>query len=128
MEIMQLGSFTILADCYNANPQSMQAAIKFWKDYQPQRHHTAVLGDMLELGELASKLHEKIGDLIKGMPEAKIISVGELAENYHAGIHYENVEDLNASSTIKELPEDSVILVKASHGIELEKFIERMRS
>jgi MurE/MurF fusion protein len=128
MEIIQEGEMTLLADCYNANPQSMKAAIKFWKEYKVQRHHTAILGDMLELGELSGKLHENIGELLKSDPAALIVSVGELAENYGAQHHFNNVEDLNRSAIIKELPKDTVILLKASHGIELEKFIERIRS
>ncbi|MFC1887238.1 UDP-N-acetylmuramoyl-L-alanyl-D-glutamate--2,6-diaminopimelate ligase [Candidatus Cloacimonadota bacterium] len=128
MEVFQLGERTILADCYNANPQSMKAAIKFWKEFQPEQHHTAVLGDMLELGELAGKLHDNIGEILKSMLEAKIISVGDLAEKFGAERHFRSVEDLNNSTVADELPENTVILIKASHGIELEKFIERMRS
>ncbi|KQC11178.1 MAG: hypothetical protein APR54_02885, partial [Candidatus Cloacimonas sp. SDB] len=126
MEILQKGEMTVLADCYNANPQSMKAAVKFWSEYQAERPHVAILGDMLELGELAAKLHENIGDILRTNRAAKIISVGPLAKNYKAERHFNNVEELNNSSLESELPADAVVLVKASHGIQLEKFIERI--
>jgi len=126
MEILNFGSLTVLADCYNANPQSMKAALNFWNSFQPERPHTAILGDMLELGELAAKHHESIGDMVAGFRSAQIISVGELAKNYKAETHFDNVGELISSSINKNLPSEAVVLVKASHGIELEKFLERI--
>jgi len=126
MEIISVDKMTILADCYNANPQSMKAAIQFWKNFKKDLPHLAVLGDMLELGELAGKLHENIGEILKSFPSAQIVSVGELARYYGAVKHFNNVEELNNSSVKDELPPNAVILLKASHGLELEKFLKRI--
>jgi len=126
MEMIEIGEMTVLADCYNANPQSMKAAIKFWQDLKKDLPHVAILGDMLELGDIAVKLHENIGEIVKNYHSAQVISVGELAENYSANVHFDNVEDLNNSQIAEKLPPDAVILLKASHGIKLEKFLKRI--
>jgi UDP-N-acetylmuramyl pentapeptide synthase len=77
---------------------------------------------------MAGKLHENIAEHLKSSQLDLLISVGTLAVKYGAQQHYDSVEQLNDSDIMEILPADSVILLKASHGIGLEKFIERMRS
>ncbi len=125
MSIYQSGSRTIIADCYNANPTSMTAAIRFWRGFQPERFHVAFLGDMLELGEYSEKYHRAIGKELKG-PGMRIITVGEHAIHYCGSYHYENVKSLLETNIIEDLPENAVILIKASHGIHLEKLTGRL--
>ena len=60
-EIKKHLGFTIINDAYNANPKSMQEALKTLKDYQCEGRRFFVIGDMLELGDLAESAHEKLG-------------------------------------------------------------------
>ncbi|MDP2173656.1 MAG: UDP-N-acetylmuramoyl-L-alanyl-D-glutamate--2,6-diaminopimelate ligase, partial [Candidatus Cloacimonadaceae bacterium] len=50
MAVEHIGESILIADCYNANPLSMQKAIEFWRFLHPEKPHLAILGDMLELG------------------------------------------------------------------------------
>lgn len=72
----------VLNDTYNANPQSMRAALevlsKFDGDYK-----VAVLGDMLELGDLGPALHESVGQFVVTCGIDCLVAVGTLAENIY---------------------------------------------
>ncbi len=123
MNIITRKDKIIIADCYNANPKSMKAAIDFWANYQPHMPHIAILGDMLELGEKESKLHSEIKNMLKDLTNIKVYTVGKLAKLYEGHAHFASVSDLINSEIIKELSK-GVILIKGSHGIHLEKLLE----
>ncbi len=123
----------LLADCYNANPVSMQSAIEFWRELEPEREHMAILGDMLELGPAAADYHDMIGAILTEKGYDALITVGELSMRYHAQDstlrerHFPRVDDLLASNVLNEIKPGAVILVKASHSIKLEKVLPRLR-
>ena len=126
MEIKSSGNRTLLIDCYNANPDSMKAAIEFWSEFEKKRPHVAILGDMLELGKLTENLHLNIRKLLNNIEYNQLISVGEYSDSYGAERHFGKVEDLISSGILKTIPDNAVILLKASHGISLEKIIGRI--
>ncbi len=125
MNIFTSGDRIVIADCYNANPTSMTAAIRFWKDFVQERFHVAFLGDMLELGEGSEKYHKAIGKELKG-PGKRIFSIGRDAIHYGAGRNFDNVNALLDSDALEDIPNNAVILIKASHGIHLEKLTGRL--
>ncbi|MFB3844668.1 MAG: UDP-N-acetylmuramoyl-L-alanyl-D-glutamate--2,6-diaminopimelate ligase [Candidatus Cloacimonadaceae bacterium] len=136
MEIIETPSGVIIADCYNANPVSMKAAIDFWKEFQNEKNHIAILGDMLELGEQAAVYHQVIGSKLTSVNCALLITVGSLAEYYAKGFsksasdtsfrheHYKSADDLIHSGRLDSLPLQSVILIKGSHAIRLESVVD----
>ena len=124
MQILQKDEQTIIADCYNANPDSMKAALEFWKDYLPEKTHIAILGDMLELGEDAIQFHKDVNSQIEAEKLIKIISIGKLSKNYIADEHFDSVKEFIESNLWESLPKNSVILLKASHSIHLEEIIK----
>ncbi len=124
MEIVEKNGVIFLNDCYNANPDSMKAAINFWKDYLNGKKHYAILGDMLELGEKSKELHIEIGNLLK--EKENVISVGKFAKFYGANKHFDNVDEFLKSNYVHKLPIHSVVLIKASHGIGLDKIIRSL--
>lgn len=126
MELRNSGGRLLMLDCYNANPQSLQAAISYWQQREPQRPHVAILGDMLELGSRSADLHREIGIQLEDYPDGELISVGEQAVHYGASRHFPDVLTLLDSVVLEKLPPDAVVLVKASHGIHLEKIIGRL--
>ena len=67
------GGHTILDDCYNANPQSMEAALRILAG---ERNTMAVLGDMGELGELSLQAHRQVGQLARELGIDRLIAVG----------------------------------------------------
>src|SRR5271154_771516 len=72
------GGVTLIDDCYNANPMSMRAAIDDLCATAPGRR-VAVLGDMLELGADAPRLHREIGEHARASGVELVVSVGALA-------------------------------------------------
>jgi MurE/MurF fusion protein len=126
MEIQPSKNRILLIDCYNANPDSMKAALEFWLKFEPTRPHIAILGDMLELGKLTEKYHDNILRLIIEKEIDQLISVGKLSRIYKADNHFATIEQLIDSNIYEKFADDAVILIKASHGIQLEKIIGRL--
>ncbi|MCF7912229.1 MAG: UDP-N-acetylmuramoyl-L-alanyl-D-glutamate--2,6-diaminopimelate ligase [Candidatus Cloacimonetes bacterium] len=125
MEIIEDKDQYIIADCYNANPQSMKAAVKHWQQILPAKPHVAILGSMLELGDNSRALHTDIGYLLTGHAGDLLISVGKDAEYYGFKHHFASIELLLNSLIIRQIPADAVILLKGSHGIHLEKLLQK---
>lgn len=122
MEIQEENCKTLLIDCYNANPDSMKAAIDFWQNYNPQKPHFAILGDMLELGTTSEYYHKEIGSKLKNLQN--VFSVGNYSKLFNAKKHFTNVEDF--CNNLPTFPKESVILIKASNSVNLEKIIGRL--
>ena len=122
----------LIIDCYNANPCSMQKAIEYWHQLDPEKPHVAILGDMLELGESASMYHQMIGAMLAELQPIELYTVGTLSKRYHLMTdtnphNFTTAEALLASGSVDLLPRDSVILLKASHGMHLELLIPTLR-
>ena len=132
-EILQLGGMTIIKDCYNAGPESVEAALKVLGSKPGRR--VAVLGDMLELGACAPAEHYRIGrmaaqkcDLVYAYgPNAGRVISGCLTGGMDA-LHsraFTEKEKLieKLESTLK--PGDYV-LVKGSHGMHMEQIVDAL--
>ena len=118
---------TIIDDAYNANPDSMRAALKALAAMTGSgRRSVAVLGEMLELGEDSAQAHGDVGRLAVDLDIDRLVVVGEGAQPVGAGardagagevevIEVESVE--NAARLLEEdLRPGDVVLVKSSHG------------
>ena len=127
MEIRENASknWTIIADCYNANPVSMTSALEYLQAL-PHKNKIVILGNMLELGVDSQKFHEDIGILVREMGVRRSISIGDLAKFYKFITHYSSADDFIDRFSDEMFPEDAVILVKASRGIAFEKIVERL--
>lgn len=126
MEIHR-GRFTVVNDAYNANPDSMEAAMRTVAA-MPGRH-LAVLGTMAELGPLEVSEHERIGRLADSLGFAAVITVGdEPGIAAAAGPIARNVPDADAAyEVIIQIADDEdIVLVKASRAIGLEKLALRL--
>ena len=124
MQFYKFNEMLVISDCYNANPSSMRAAIKFWQRYLPNRPHIAILGDMLELGDLAEKHHREISKILKNIENINTISVGSLSNHFEVKDHFSTIDDLIKSNIYENFPKDAVVLLKASRSIKLEKLIK----
>jgi UDP-N-acetylmuramoyl-tripeptide--D-alanyl-D-alanine ligase len=125
MDVINLKAGTkIINDTYNANPQSMAAALKVLACLEGRK--IAVLGDMFELGRSARRAHERIGKLSKKLGIDILISIGDLSRNMRSNHHFPDKPA--AIKMIKKLmrPGDK-ILVKASRGMRLEEVVEAIR-
>jgi len=118
-------NWTIIADCYNANPVSMISALNYLQSL-PHKNKIVILGDMLELGDESRSYHEDIGILVRDMNLRRSIAIGEMARFYKFITHYSSAEDFIDHFSDEMFPEDAAILIKASRGIALEKIAERL--
>ncbi|WP_278308993.1 UDP-N-acetylmuramoyl-tripeptide--D-alanyl-D-alanine ligase [Papillibacter cinnamivorans] len=131
MNLMELsGDRTLLVDCYNANPQSMLAAVEILAS-APRGEKIAVLGDMGELGELGPKAHYETGLALGHFGIGRLIAVGPLSRRIRDGADDSGVPRTAWYETKKEaledlatLPGDSAVLLKASHAMHFEEFAD----
>ncbi|MDD5547353.1 MAG: Mur ligase family protein [Candidatus Pacebacteria bacterium] len=126
----------ILDDSYNASPLSMHAAIETVKSLKAARK-IAVLGDMLEIGKYTVEAHETIGELA-GKVFDILITVGGRAKFIaetagKSGIAKKNIYSFDtaddAKLKVQELiKKGDLILIKASHAMELDKVVEEIKA
>jgi len=124
MEVQHAAGATLIVDHYNANPDSMRAALATLATWPGARRRIAVLGDMRELGETAARLHAEVGAAVR---EAELWVVGEHAGAYaegaaRAGVTARRFPDKGAVAAAlrDELKPGTVVLLKASRGAALE--------
>lgn len=119
-QIQTIGTNTFIIDCYNANPTSMYLALESFKEIKHPKK-IAILGDMLELGNYSEDEHKKIIKYLKNN-DINAILIGEefkkIESNYKK---YKSTEEL-IDTNINDM-KDSLILLKGSRGIKLEKII-----
>jgi len=127
-QVEKRGTGLLILDCYNANPYSLQKALEYWQELNPELPHYAILGDMLELGDSSIMYHQMISAMLSEMHYEQLITVGNYSRIFHPEnespiLHYNTVEELIANRKLNSLPENAVILVKGSHAIQLERII-----
>lgn len=135
MDIIHRGdNITILNDTYNANPQSMRAAVDTLSKLSAPRK-VAVLGDMLELGTLGPVLHEGVGRFVGECGIDVLIAVGELAENIFNGAVpfktecYARPNKEEAKAVLDQvIKPGTAVLVKASRGMRMEQLVEYIKT
>ncbi len=126
-------NITVINDCYNANYDSMKAAIEFVARTNAKRK-IAVLGDMLELGEFSEELHKKVGEAVVNNNIDMLITVGSMAKIIASTAAESNIEvyefdnNMQAIEKIKEvMQKDDIILVKASNGMKFNEIIGELK-
>lgn len=124
MEVRASGGATLLLDHYNANPDSMRAALDTLAAWPDAARRIAILGDMLELGPDAAGLHREIGGAVE---HAELWVVGTHAGDYAAGARIASVpvrvfpDKASLGAALRQtVGEGVVVLLKASRGAALE--------
>lgn len=125
--------YTIINDCYNANYDSMKAALDCLSKIQGERR-IAVLGDMGELGEYSKELHEKVGKVVAEDKVDILITVGTEAKQIAETAKQNGVEKTYSFDELKDavdklkkiLAVNDVVLVKASHYMNFEKIVKAL--
>lgn len=119
----------VVNDAYNANPESMAAALQALAELAPGRG-VAVLGEMLELGEDSDAAHERVGALAASLGLARVVAVGDGAAAIArgAGTIGTAVPDVDAAveTVAASLGAGDVVLVKASRGVRLERVADAL--
>ncbi len=133
MEITKKNGVMIINDAYNANPESMRAALLALAEVDVKGRRIFVVGDMLELGEAAASAHEALGRLVAESGVDILISVGELGSvvaksALDAGISEDAVMvcgDIEKAAAVlsENVKDGDCILLKASRRIGIERVL-----
>jgi len=124
-QFLKLKNYNIILDAYNANPSSMEVAIKsFHKSYSNKS--VLIIGDMLELGNYALSAHYEIISLAKTLSFSRIIAVGENFKNVKMSLSnfdkFSSTNELIEHLKSKPIREKN-ILIKGSRSMGLEKIL-----
>ena len=127
---------TIINDAYNANPESMRAALKALVAMGENRRTWAVLGMMGELGEDSRDEHDALGRMVVRLDVSKLLAVGEDTRPLYLGASLEGswgdeaawVADVDEAITRlhDELRPGDVVLIKASRSVGLERVAQAL--
>lgn len=127
--VTDTGKISIVDDSYNANPDSMRSSIDSMSELPGRK--LCILGDMLEMGEDAPKMHYDLGAYAAKRGMSAVLCCGELSKEISRGAgdigrHYESVEKLIAALPDIVQTGDRV-LVKASRGMRFEQIAEALK-
>lgn len=116
---------TLISDAYNANPTSMEAALKSFENLKSD-FKVAILGDMYELGDDKIKEHQSIAKLSQNLSFDKVIFCGKF---FSEALENNNLNTFSSFRSLKKYLEDNPIknahiLIKASRGMALERLHE----
>ena len=114
---------TFVDDTYNANPDSMIAALDAFSAMPCAGRHVAVLGDMFELGDGADELHRKVFEHARALKLPLVIGVGERSSACPCTAAYASVTALR-NDIIRLIRPGDLVLLKASHGLRLGELLE----
>ena len=133
-QILVQNGVRFLADCYNANPESVKAGLKAFFEIPWTGRRIVVLGDMLELGKDAPRYHQQIGAELGKYTFNQVFLVGPLSNHIHFGAVNNGVEEArcrhfrDAVSLARIAPRlfepGDFVYLKASRGIGLEVVLD----
>ena len=138
MEIIKCkNGVTIINDTYNANYESMKAGLEYLHSVNGNRK-IAILGDMLNLGDYETELHEKIGEEVIKSEVSVLITVGEASQNIakraleigeiaNIIIHECKTNEEAIKFAKEELKQGDIVLVKASNAMHFDEIVEKIQ-
>ncbi len=117
----------VIDDTYNANPDSMKAAIDVLTN-QSAADTIFIMGDMAEMGEGANGLHAEIGAYAKEKGVAHFMSLGEMSASAakafgEEGVHFNDLQQL-VDAVLTQLHEGAYVLVKGSRFMQMERVVQ----
>jgi len=125
----------LIDDTYNANPGSMEAALKTLTTLKKNNRGIFIIGDMFELGKHAEQMHEEIGALAACSGISMLYATGEFAETVASGAAVGGMKSGNIfTGSKKDILNDIVgrlrtndwILVKGSRAMRMEEIVEEL--
>ena len=125
---------TFIDDSYNANPESMKAAINVLASYKKSKRKISILADMLEQGKNSEVIHERLGELLAKNNIDILMTLGKYSkftgEKFKEikedaiFFHFKSIDEIYTN--LKNIVEDGdVILVKGSRGFHLEDLLKK---
>lgn len=136
-DLRSCGELTVVADCYNANPESFGAAVDYCVEAFPGRRRAAAVGSMLELGDRSEDAHRRVASRLRDAGFRPVVATGEFVPAFEAlGGGWGRGPDPDvvtagdageaADRLVERLEGDEVVLVKGSRGAGLEVVVRRL--
>lgn len=139
-KITSVGSFYILEDYYNASIESIEADFRLLASYTDYGKRSALLGDILELGDMTEEIHRRVGKLAKDYKLDKLYLFGGFSKHYREGAIssgfdetriFINEDNDNIDLTKEQIQTNSspneIILFKASHAMQLWRIADALK-
>jgi len=122
-QVLHKGGYTILMDAYNANPDSMSAAVQNLLS-TPSESRVAILGDMFELGEQSAEEHQAIAGKLEDERIDRAFLIGPyFAEVNSRHNRFQSFEEFSNYWPHAGLQKNALILIKGSRGMALERVL-----
>lgn len=143
-KILDWHGITVIEDCYNASPESMEAALRVLDTLSKEQkdgRSVAVLGDMKELGSYAPRLHKRVGRFLGELGIQYLVTVGKEADDIAAGaviggmseahiLRFPDAADAQipaiADTLRARLTVGDTVLFKASRAMALERIVDAL--
>jgi UDP-N-acetylmuramoyl-tripeptide--D-alanyl-D-alanine ligase len=132
LQIREIHGVRFIDDSYNANPDSMRAALRTLVELDADGKRIAVLGEMKELGSASELAHREVGETAATFRIDQLITIGDMAEGIAQGARAGGLEKTSAVRSTREAAEllgeiaqpGDLILVKGSRSARTEQVIE----
>ena len=132
LQIREIHGVQFIDDSYNANPDSMKAALRTLMEVEADGRRIAVLGQMNELGSESDRGHRDVGEAAAALGIDQLITVGSTAAAISRAAHDAGLEKIAAVDSVEEATEllidvaarGDLILVKGSRSVQMERVLE----
>ena len=122
-------AFTLVDDTYNANPDSVRAAIEVLAELPAPR--LLVLGDMGEVGLQGAEFHQEVGAYAKACDIQSLFTLGNLCQHssqaFEGAVHFSDMDSLQAR-VLSDISTYNSVLVKGSRFMKMERVVEALRN
>jgi UDP-N-acetylmuramoyl-tripeptide--D-alanyl-D-alanine ligase len=138
-ELLRLpGGVTLIDDSYNSSPAALKRALETVRNATGSARKIAVLGEMLELGDHATRLHEECGwaaadsglDLliaVGGAPAVRLAEAAKTGGMAPSAVIYVPTSEEAAAAALRKVRAGDLVLVKGSRGIRTDAVVERLK-
>ena len=138
-ELLRLpGGVTLIDDSYNSSPSALKRSLETVRNATGSARKVAILGEMLELGAHATRLHEECGwaaaeselDLlitVGGAPAERMAEAARTAGLPPAAVVYVKTSGEAAELALTKVRPGDLVLVKGSHGIRMDQVVDRLK-
>ncbi len=128
----QRGGKTLILDCYNASPTSMESSLSVLGGMTAQGRKIAVLGDMLELGDMSAELHASVAEYVAANAQVCVLYGKEMEHCYNVlrargfEVYHFTDKDMAAALLLSYIKDGDVLLFKGSRGMRMEEIAEKI--
>lgn len=134
-ECQEVGPWHVVNDAYNASPMSMKAAIETLSELVKEGRKIAVMGDMLELGEVEEEAHRQVGFELAAHGFNAVVTRGRLGALIAEGAKEKGIAEAYTCASHEEaaaklkgiLQPGDTVLFKGSRGMQMEKIIDLLK-